>query len=215
MSRSRSKGKLFVISGPSGTGKGTICSAILERHDIDLSVSMTTRAPREGEQHGREYYFTTVEDFRENIDKGNLLEYAVVYENMYGTPKDAVMRKLERGRNVILEIDMQGALNIKRAMPESILIYILPPSLKVLRERLAKRGTDSEEVILKRSEKALSEIRLIGEYDYYVVNDDLETAVREVEAVIIAEGRRVPDKVMPIIRKYEEESRDLQQDPAR
>ena len=125
------------------------------------------------------------------------------------------MRKLERGRNVILEIDMQGALNIKRAMPESILIYILPPSLKVLRERLAKRGTDSEEVILKRSEKALSEIRLIGEYDYYVVNDDLETAVREVEAVIIAEGRRVPDKVMPIIRKYEEESRDLQQDPAR
>ncbi|MBQ6582352.1 MAG: guanylate kinase [Mogibacterium sp.] len=215
MSRSRSKGKLFVISGPSGTGKGTICSAILERHDIDLSVSMTTRAPREGEQHGREYYFTTVEDFRENIEKGNLLEYAVVYENMYGTPKDAVMRKLERGRNVILEIDMQGALNIKRAMPESILIYILPPSLKVLRERLAKRGTDSEEVILKRSEKALSEIRLIGEYDYYVVNDDLETAVREVEAVIIAEGRRVPDKVMPIIRKYEEESRDLQQDPAR
>lgn len=202
----RSRGKLFVISGPSGTGKGTICREILAARDIDLSVSMTTRAPRAGEEHGREYYFTSIEEFRENIERGNLLEYAVVYENMYGTPKDAVMRRLERGRDVILEIDIQGALNVKRAMPEAILIFILPPSLRVLRERLAARGTDSEETVEKRSQQAMNEIKLLGEYDYYVVNDDLEKAVSEALSIITAEGRRVPEKVMPIIRRYEEEN---------
>ncbi|MDO4383261.1 MAG: guanylate kinase [Eubacteriales bacterium] len=197
------RGNLFVISGPSGTGKGTICKEILNICDLKLSVSMTTRNPREGEQNGRDYFFVTKEQFEENIANGNLLEYANVYGNMYGTPKDAVIRQLERGKNVLLEIDVQGALKVKKAMDEAILIFLLPPSMEILRERLSGRGTDSEEAIERRSQEALNEIRLLGEYDYYVVNDDLTEAVSEVSAIILAEGRKVPDKVKPIIREYE------------
>lgn len=202
----KQRGKLFVISGPSGTGKGTICKALLERCDLRLSISMTTRDPREGERHGKDYFFVTEEEFHENIRNGNLLEYAVVYDHMYGTPKDAVERQLERGHDVLLEIDVQGALKVKKSMPESILIFILPPSMHILRERLTGRGTDAPEAIARRSEEALNEIRLLGEYNYYVVNDQLEEAILDVTAVIRAERRRVPDHVKPIIRKYEQET---------
>ena len=197
------QGKLYVISGPSGTGKGTICHELLKDMYNDFSVSMTTRAPREGEVEGKHYFFVSKEEFQENIDKGNFLEYANVYGNMYGTPKDAVLKRLERGHNIILDIDVQGGLQVKSSMPEAILIFILPPSMEELRKRLVGRQTDEASVIEKRLGKALGEIRLIGEYDYYIVNDDLETAIKQAKGILETESLRVPDHVKSIINQYE------------
>lgn len=204
--RNKNRGKLYIISGPSGTGKGTICDRVLEERRIDLSISMTTRAPREGEIDGVDYYFVTKEEFEKNIAAGMMLEYANVFDNIYGTPKEAILNKLDRGRDVILEIDVQGSLQVREKMPEdSVLIFILPPSMEELRSRLTRRATDAAEVIEKRLKGALNEIKLIGEYDYYVVNDDLDRAVSEVLSIIDAEKLRVPSKVTPIIRQFEEE----------
>ena len=204
---SHSKGRLFVISGPSGTGKGTICREILKDIRNEFSVSMTTREPREGEEHGREYFFVSHEEFIENINRNNFLEYATVFDNYYGTPKDIVLKKLEKGRNVILDIDVQGGLQVKEAMPEAVLIFLLPPSLAALRSRLENRGTETPEKIEKRLNKALDEIKFIGEYDYMVVNDVREDAVSDVRSIMTAEALRVPEKVLPIIRKYEQEQK--------
>ena len=197
-------GRLFVISGPSGAGKGTICKKLLESVDISLSTSMTTRAPRQGEVDGKDYYFVTVNEFEEKIANGGMLEYARVFDNIYGTPKDMVIKQLERGRDVILEIDVQGGLQIKQKMPEqAVLVFILPPDFATLRQRIIDRGTETKEVIDKRFNEAINEIKLIGEYDYYVVNDELDDAVYELKAIIMAERRRVPNKIMPIVREYE------------
>jgi guanylate kinase len=204
----RKKGRLYVISGPSGTGKGTICTEILKDINNEFSVSMTTREAREGETHGKEYYFVSHEEFLDNIEKGNFLEYATVFDNYYGTPKDMVLKRLEKGRNIILDIDVQGGLNVKAAMPDAVLIFLLPPSLAALRERLEKRGTETPDKIEKRLSKAVNEIRFIGEYDYYVVNDIREEAVQEVRSIMTAESLRVPEKVLPLIRKYEREESD-------
>lgn len=202
MSNNR-QGKLYVISGPSGTGKGTICHELLKDMYNDFSVSMTTRAPREGEVEGKHYFFVSKEEFQENIDKGNFLEYANVYGNMYGTPKDAVLKRLERGHNIILDIDVQGGLQVKSSMPEAILIFILPPSMEELRKRLVGRQTDAKDVIEKRLNEAIGEIKFIGEYDYYIVNDDLETAIKQAKGILETESLRVPDHVKSIINQYE------------
>lgn len=200
---SRKKGKLYVISGPSGTGKGSICTEILKEIGNEFSVSMTTRSPRPGEVDGKEYFFVTKEEFEANIAKGGFLEYATVFDNYYGTPKEMVINRLERGRNVILDIDVQGGLNVKKAMPEAVLIFILPPSLEVLRSRLEGRGTESREDIEKRLGQAINEIKLIGEYDYYIVNDVLAESVQAIQSIMAAEASRVPEAVKPIIKQYE------------
>lgn len=201
---SRNDGKLFVISGPSGAGKGTICKKLLESVDISLSTSMTTRSPRPGEVNGKDYYFVTVEEFEEKIKNDGMLEYARVFDNIYGTPKDMVIKQLEKGRDIILEIDVQGGLQVKQKMPEqAVLVFVLPPDLPTLRQRIINRGTETEDVIDKRFNEALNEIKLIGEYDYYVVNDELDDAAYDLQAIIMAERRRVPDKIMPIVREYE------------
>ena len=204
---SRKKGRLFVISGPSGTGKGTVCGELLKEIGNEFSVSMTTREPREGEVHGRDYYFVTREVFLESVEAGNFLEYATVFDNLYGTPKDMVMNRLERGRNVRLDIDVQGGLQVKKAMPEAVLIFILPPSLGELRRRLEGRGTETAEKIEKRLGQALNEIKLIGEYDYYIVNENIDEAVALAKSIMAAEAARVPESVKPLIREYEKESK--------
>ena len=206
MGTAEKKGKLFIISGPSGTGKGTICKALLERNDIEISISMTTRAPREGEIHGVSYYFATREEFEKTIAEGGFLEYADVFGNYYGPPKAMVVEKLEQGRDVVLEIDVQGAINAKKVYPESVLIFILPPSLEELRARIVGRGTETEDVINLRLSKALEEMSYIDKYDYYVVNDVIDDAIIRTEAIMLAEhGRVIRDDVETMLDKYKEE----------
>ena len=178
-----SRGVLFVMSGPSGTGKGTICSKLLsnKENDVFLSVSSTTREIRKGEIDGETYNYTTVENFKKMIDNGEMLEYAMYNGNYYGTPKKAVEDVLSSGRNVLLEIEPQGALKIKEMFPEAVLMFIIPPSMKVLRQRLEDRGRESEDQIIERLEAAKWEFTQSPKYEYIFVNDDLDVCVREVE----------------------------------
>ena len=184
-----SKGKLFIVSGPSGTGKGTICKALVEADpNLHLSVSVTTRKPREGEVDGREYYFVQREEYMELLSGGGLLEHACVYgETLYGTPKEAVLQRLDQGQDVILEIDVQGAFQVRQNYPESILIFILPPSLEELRERIKGRGTETEESMAARLGEAEREIALSDQYDYRIVNEDLGVAIDQVRQIIETE----------------------------
>lgn len=203
----KNTGKLFVLSGPSGAGKGTICKRLLEETDkLDLSVSMTTRKPRVGETEGVSYFFTEKEVFQEHIKKGNLLEYAEVYGNYYGTPKTPVLDKLSRGIDVILEIDMQGALKVKESYPDGVFIFILPPSMIELRKRLTGRGTETAEAIELRLGEALKELSYIDKYDYCVVNGVLEEAVARVKAIVVAEHSKVAFTAEELIESYKEEA---------
>ena len=199
------KGKLFVLSGPSGVGKGTICKKLLENIDLEISVSATTRNPREGEIEGVSYFFVNHDRFEDMIQKGEFLEHAEVFGNYYGTPKQKVLDKLAWGKDVLLEIDVQGAMQVKENYPENITIFVCPPSLATLKHRLAGRGTESEESLNQRIAKALTEIEMLKNYDYYIVNDELEDAVKNVKSIIYAEHHRIDETADEIIAKYREE----------
>lgn len=200
------KGQMFVVSGPSGAGKGTICKRLVDTlSDVELSVSMTTRAPRPNEVEGVNYYFVTQEVFEDTIAQNGFFEYAKVYGNYYGTPKAKVIEKLDEGRDVILEIDIQGALNIRKSYPQGILIFILPPSMAELRKRITGRGAETEAAINLRMGEALREVSYIDKYDYCIVNGELDEAVNRVNAVIVAEHSRVSADIYELIAGYKEE----------
>lgn len=199
------KGQLFVISGPSGTGKGTICRELVKDSNVVFSVSMTTRKRREGEIDGVHYYFVTPERFQEAIDNQELLEYAVNFDNCYGTPKKFVIDAVEEGKDVLLDIDIRGALEIRFNYPQGIFIFILPPSMTELRKRITGRGSEEPEVINVRLAGALMEVTYIDKYDYCVVNDQLEEAVNRVQAIMVAEHSRVSADIYQLIEEYKEE----------
>lgn len=186
------KGLLVVISGPSGAGKGTLCKEILQNNSkIAMSVSCTTRAPREGEVEGVNYYFTSKEKFQQMVSEDAFLEYAQVYDNYYGTPCFGIEKKLEEGYDVILEIDIQGALKVKDRYPDGLFVFILPPSMEELKNRIKKRGSETEESFLKRFKSAFKEINYASRYNYAVINDEVEEAVNKLECIIVAEKCRI------------------------
>lgn len=184
----KSKGVLLVISGFAGTGKGTLVKSLLEQYDnYALSVSATTRAPRKGEEEGVHYFYKTKEEFLKMIEQGELVEYAEYVGNYYGTPKAYVEQQLQAGKDVILEIEIQGALKIKERFPDTLLLFLLPPDADTLKARLEGRATETPEVIAKRLGRAVEEAQFIEKYDYLVINDDLETCVKEAHEIIQAQ----------------------------
>ena len=199
------RGILIVLSGFSGAGKGTLVKALLKKYnDYALSISMTTRAPREGERDGVEYFFSTREKFEETIVNNGLIEYALYCGNYYGTPRAYVEEQMAAGKNVILEIEIQGALKIKEKFPESLLIFVTPPSADELKRRLEGRGPESADVIAQRLARATEESEGIEAYDYIVVNDDLDTCVDEVHRLVEA-ARRAPVRCQDFIKEIREE----------
>lgn len=189
------RGKSFIISGPSGVGKSTILHKLFERRkNLYFSVSATTRAPREGEQDGVHYHFSTVEEFRKLIEEDAFLEYAEFVGNYYGTPKRYVDEAMDRGEDVILDIELQGANQVHAKRPEVIRIFILPPSMEELERRLVSRGTETPEKIRGRLERARVEFESVHTYDYIVINDDVEHAVNELDAIMTAEHCRAADR---------------------
>ncbi len=186
----KKSGVLTVISGFSGVGKGTIVKNLVAKEGYALSISATSRTPREGEVHGREYFFLTREEFRSMIESNGLIEWAEYVSNFYGTPKAYVEERLAEGQDVILEIEPQGALKVKRQYPEAVLIFIVPPTAKELEARLIGRGTEEAEAIKKRLKRAAEETAFIENYEYIVVNDDLDEAVSNIHYIIQAASHR-------------------------
>ena len=183
-------GVLSVISGFSGVGKGTIVKKLVAEEDYALSISATSRAPREGEVHGREYFFLTREEFHSMIESDGLIEWAEYVNNFYGTPREYVEERLAEGKDVILEIEPQGALKIKEKYPEAVLIFIVPPNAKELEKRLIGRGTEEADTIKKRLKRAAEETEYIDNYEYIVVNDNLDDAVRDIHHIIQAASHK-------------------------
>ncbi len=186
-----SKGFLMVLSGPSGSGKGTVSAALMKKNkEIVFSTSVTTRTPRPGEVNGENYFFVSVDEFENMVQNDGLLEYAFVHTNYYGTPKEFVFNEIEKGEIVLLEIDVQGALQIKKRYKEAVFIFLLPPSMSELKQRLINRDTETEEEINTRFSNAYKELDFVGEYDFFVVNNTVDQAVQDIEHIIAAEKLR-------------------------
>ncbi|NLY09899.1 MAG: guanylate kinase [Tissierellia bacterium] len=187
-----SKGFLLVVSGPSGSGKGTVCNELMKAHkDVVFSISATTRAIRDGEVDGIHYQFLSEEDFLDKVEKGLFLEYANVHNNYYGTPYLPIKENIDKGNIALLEIDVQGAMQVKENNIRGVYVFIAPPSMEELESRLIKRGTDSPEVIARRMKNAIMEMDYISKYDYLIVNDSVEESVRALESILFAEKHRV------------------------
>ena len=204
------KGILAVVSGFSGAGKGTLMKALLKQYQeqYDLSISATTRKPREGEEHGREYFFLTVEEFQNMIAEDALIEHACYVGNYYGTPRSYVEEQMAAGRDVILEIEIQGALEVKKKFPDTLLLFVTPPSATVLEERLRGRGTETEEVIQERLKRASEEAMYMEQYDYILVNDTLETCVEQMHQLIQSQHEKVSEN-LEFIEKMKTELKQL------
>lgn len=198
------KGIIVIISGPSGSGKGTIIKELIKNEQYALSISATTRMPRSGESEGLHYFFKSKNEFIEMINKEDLIEWAEFCDNYYGTPKSYVNEKINQGKDVLLEIEVQGALKVKKLHPEAVLVFIVPPSILELRNRLTGRGTEKDEVIEKRLKRALEELELIKEYDYLVVNDFINKAVENINTIIKAEHMKT-DRNKFLIEKIKKE----------
>lgn len=196
------KGLLIVLSGPSGVGKGTVRKAVFSQENtaFEYSISMTTRAPRQGEVNGVDYFFKTREEFEELIKQGKLLEYAEFVGNYYGTPVDYVQETLNKGKDVFLEIEVEGAKQVREKFPDGLFIFLVPPSLSELKNRIVTRGTESEDVINDRMRVAKEEIEMMHLYDYVVENDKIELAVERINAIVIAEHLR-RERVEPKYKK--------------
>ena len=197
------RGSLLIVSGPSGTGKGTIMDEYFRKYKNDntfLSISATTRKPRPGEAEGVNYYYKTREEFEYLIQNDGLAEWTEFCGNYYGTPKKAVLDMLEQGRDVILEIEVQGAMNVKKSFSDAVCIFVLPPSFEELRNRLISRNTEPEDAINRRIDRARQEVLLIDSYDYILINDDLDNAVEQFRSIVIAEGQKV-NKNLNIIKE--------------
>ena len=208
--REERKSMLIVISGPSGVGKGTLVKELLKRfpEKYVLSISATTRKPRTGEQDGREYFFKTKDEFREMLDRGDLLEHAVYNNNYYGTPKEYVLKELSEGKNVILEIEVQGGLQVKAIYPEAQLLYIVPPDATELFNRLKNRGTETEDEIRRRLLRAIEETEYMRSYDFIATNDDLDRCTMEIHS-IIEEERLEFDERQKLAARLREELKNI------
>ena len=199
------KGILIVVSGFSGAGKGTLMKRLIsDYNNYALSISMTTRNPRPGEEHGREYFFVSREEFEKQIAQSGLVEYACYCDNYYGTPRAYVEEQLSQGKDVILEIEIQGALKIKKQFPQALLMFVMPPNVPELKRRLIGRGTETEDVIDKRLKRAFEESQGIEEYDYIVVNDNLEECVKYMHSLIMA-AHATPDRNEELIQNMRKE----------
>lgn len=204
------KGLLIVLSGFSGAGKGTLVKKLISTYDhFSLSVSMTTRAPREGEVNGREYFFVSKEEFEDTIQHDGLIEHANYCGNYYGTPRAYVEQEMEKGKDVILEIEIQGALQIKKKFPDSLLLFVTPPNSEELERRLVGRGTETKEVIAKRLARATEESKGVEAYDYIVINDDLTKCVEEVHNLVEA-ARMTPLRQREFLTQIQEELKKYQ-----
>lgn len=185
------KGLLIVISGPSGAGKGTVCKELMKRYDYNISVSATTRSPREGEVDGVNYYFLDKNTFEQKLNNDEFLEYAQVYGNYYGTLKREVEEKLNNGENIILEIDIQGTLQVQKVYKNAVYIFLLPPSISELKNRILKRGSETESSFNIRFSSVSEELKYMSSYDYAVINDDLDSAVKNIHNIINTEMNRI------------------------